>query len=260
MSNLSRAPLEPDWRRMESCWPSPPKSASLGNDEVHVWLAFLRRLLPRIDSFLPLLSADEIERAGRFHIQKHRNDYILARGLLRKVLNRYTGIPPGQVRFCYNAYGKPAMVSECGGQFSFNVSHANGAALYAVTMGRRVGVDLEYMRGNLDHEQIAELFFSPRETALLRQLPPRLRQEAFFACWTRKEAYIKARGYGASLDLRSFDVAFVPGHPAALLRTETNPVEASRWSLLELAVPPGYVAALAVEGNVPELKCWQVVE
>jgi len=225
---------------------------------VHVWLAFLDCMTPRLSSFLQILAAAEIEKAGRFRFQKDRNAYIVARGLLRSILGRYTGIAPGQLRFSYNHYGKPALATECGGeQLAFNSSHAHGTALYAVTSGRKVGVDLECMRGDLDHQRLAERFFSPREVSMLGLLPSDLRQEAFFACWTRKEAYIKAKGEGLSLDLQSFDVVFAPSQPAAVLRIETDPREARRWWLTELHAPPGYVAALAVEGKACKVKYWQ---
>jgi phosphopantetheine--protein transferase-like protein len=121
--------------------------------------------------------------------------------------------------------------------------------LYAITRGRELGVDLEHFRPALEHERIAERFFSPREVATLRTLPVESRQEAFFACWTRKEAYLKAKGEGLMRGLEQFTVSLVPGEPAALLSTEGDPQEAVRWSLRELSPRSEYVAALAVEGH-----------
>jgi 4'-phosphopantetheinyl transferase len=120
-----------------------------------------------------------------------------------------------------------------------------------------VGIDLEYIRSDLAVEQIAERFFSRREIATLRALPIDLRTYAFFLCWTRKEAYIKARGEGLSLPLDQFDVSLIPGEPAALLNTQRDLYEVSRWSLQELTPAPGYAAALAVEGHGWHLACWQ---
>jgi 4'-phosphopantetheinyl transferase len=130
-------------------------------------------------------------------------------------------------------------------------------ALYAVARGREVGIDLEFIRRDLEVEQIAERFFSRRETATLRALPTDLRKYAFFLCWTRKEAYIKARGEGLSLPLDQFDVSLIPGEPAALLSAQPDSDEALRWSLQELTLASGYVAALAVEGRGWSLSCWQ---
>jgi 4'-phosphopantetheinyl transferase len=129
-------------------------------------------------------------------------------------------------------------------------------ALYAVTRAREVGIDVELIRSDLKIEQIAERFFSHHEIATLRALPTELRQSAFFRCWTRKEAYIKATGKGLSLPLDQFEVSLTPGEPAALLSTQPDPNEAQRWSLRELTPAPGYAAALAVEGHGWCLACW----
>jgi 4'-phosphopantetheinyl transferase len=119
-----------------------------------------------------------------------------------------------------------------------------------------VGVDVERIRPKVAQEKIAERFFSPREVTLLRALPAPLQATAFFACWTRKEAYIKATGEGLTLPLDQFDVSLVPGEPAALLRTAWDPQEAARWALQDLAPAPGYRAAVAVAGHDWRLTCW----
>jgi 4'-phosphopantetheinyl transferase len=236
-------------------WLSRPMYLSLGQDEVHVWLAFLDCMIPHLASLLQILAADEVAKAGRFHFQKDKHEYILSRGLLRNILSCYTGIPPGQLRFRYNSCGKPALTSECGGEhLEFNLSHAHGACLYAVTTGKKVGVDLEYMREDVDYPQLAERFFSPREASILALLPSDLRQKAFFTCWTRKEAYIKATGRGLSLDLQSFDVVAAHDQPAKPLQIESDSREACCWSLVDLDTAPGYVAALAIEGKACEVK------
>ncbi len=239
-------------------WYPPPKVLMLGDDEVHVWRASLSLTAPRVQSLQQTLAADERERAERFHFQKGREHFIVARGLLRAILGRYLDMQPCKLRFCYNPNGKPTLVRESGGDvLRFNVSHSHGLALYAVTGGREIGVDLEWLRPDLAHEQIAERFFSPHEVAVLSTLPRNMKPEAFFNCWTRKEAYVKAKGKGLTLPLDQFDVSLVPGEPAALLSTKWNPQEAFRWSLQQLIPGPGYVAALAVEGNHWQLKCLQ---
>lgn len=262
MTDQSRAPLVAGRRLVDApacssrvhSWLFRPKYLSLGSDEVHVWLAFLDRMIPHLGSLLQTLADEEIEKAGRFHFQKDRDEYVLARGLLRNILSSYTGILPGQLRFRCNRYGKPALTKQCGGRnLEFNLSHAHGAVLYAVTCGRKVGVDLEYVRGDLDYRQLAKRFFSPHEASVLGLLPSDLRQKAFFTCWTRKEAYVKAKGTGVSLDLQSFDVVPTHGQPAPRLRIETDPEEAQRWSLTDLDAPAGYVAALAIEGRACQI-------
>jgi 4'-phosphopantetheinyl transferase len=238
-------------------WDWPPRELALGDDEVHVWRAWLDQPASRLPTLLDTLTLDERARAARFHFQRDRARFIVARGVLRVVLGRYLEIAPNRLRFCYSPYGKPALAEEFGGdELRFNLSHSDGLALYALTRGRELGIDLERIRSDLADEQIAERFFSPREVATLRTLPPDLRVEAFFNCWTRKEAYIKAIGEGLSHPLDQFDVSLIPGGPALLLCTRPDPQEASRWSLQELPLGAGYVAALAVEGHGWRSKCW----
>jgi 4'-phosphopantetheinyl transferase len=234
------------------------RKLSLADDEVHVWRVSLDLDTPRVQSLQRTLASDEQARADRFHFQRDRDRFIVARGLLRVVLARYLGTNPGQLRFCYSSYGKPSLVSRDGQDaLSFNVSHSQELGLYAITRNRKIGVDLEYIRTDFACEQIAKRFFSSRENATLRSLTPRLKHQAFFTCWTRKEAYIKARGEGLSLPLDQFDVSMIPGEPALLVNTRGDPQEANHWSLRELEPGPGYVAALAVEGQGWQLRFWQ---
>jgi 4'-phosphopantetheinyl transferase len=178
--------------------------------------------------------------------------------VLRAILGRTLNRAPESLSFCYGSHGKPALAGESdGATIRFNVSHSHGIALYAVTRGRELGVDLEHIRFDLEVAEIAERFFSRREIAMLRTLPTELQCQAFFHCWTRKEAYIKARGEGLSLPLDQFDVSLIPGEPAALLGTQPDPSEASRWSVQELFPAPGYAAALAVRAHGLRLTCWQ---
>ena len=165
------------------------------------------------------------------------------------------------MRFVYGPHGKPELASD-GGEtgLRFNVSHSHGLALYAITRHREIGVDVERIRPEVASETIAEHFFSPREVAVLRALPATLQATAFFACWTRKEAYIKARGDGLSLPLDQFAVSLAPGEPAALLYTAWDAQEAARWALHDLASGPGYRAAVAVTGHDWQLTCWEGVE
>lgn len=206
---------------------------------------------------LHLLSADERERAERFHFRRDRDHFIAARGLLRLLLSRYLGLPPQQLSFSYSPYGKPSLAAERDrARLRFNVSHSQGIALYAFTLEREIGVDVEYIRQDVVGESVAEHFFSAQEVASLRSLPAEVQPQAFFNCWTRKEAFIKARGEGLSFPLDQFDVSLVPGEPAALISTRNDLLEASRWSLQTLPVEEGYVAALAVEGYNWRLECW----
>lgn len=241
----------------DTSWTSPPKDLILGDDEVHVWRAVLDVQASRVQSLRRTLTADERARAERFHFQKDSEQFIVARGLLRTILARYLDVDPRQLRFAYSSYGKPSLAGEFNADaLCFNLSHADGLALYAVTRGRQLGIDTERVRADLVDDQVAERFFSTQEVAALRALPGNMQSLAFFNCWTRKEAYIKARGEGLSLPLDQFDVSLAPGTPVALLRTYGDHREASRWSLRELALETGSVAALAVEGHGWRLKCY----
>jgi 4'-phosphopantetheinyl transferase len=240
-------------------WARPPfQTLLLGKSDIHVWRAALDLSPLRVQGLRQILTSDEQGRAERFCFQKDREHFIVARVLLRSILALYLDIEPGQLRFCYNPYGKPALSTQSGGQdLQFNLSHSHGLALFAVGRHREVGIDIERIVPDLAGEQIAERFFSPGEVARLRALSKELQLAAFFSCWTRKEAYIKARGEGLSLALNQFEVSLAPGEPAALLRIDGNPQEAARWWLQDLNPGFGYAAALAAEGPKGRLKCWQ---
>jgi 4'-phosphopantetheinyl transferase len=239
-------------------WSSPPRDLTLESDEVHVWRAASDSTGLCLEDLRQTLSADERARAERFSFRLNRDRFIIRRGLLRAILGRYLAMDPGRLQFNRGAHGKPALAPQDSGmQLRFNVSRSAGLILYAVARGREIGVDLEQIQPAIARECIPEHFFSPREVAALRALPVDAQPEAFFTCWTRKEAYVKARGAGLALRLDGFDVSLVPGEPAALLRTAGDAQEASRWSLQALAPGRGYVGALAVEGHARQLSCWQ---
>ena len=239
-------------------WRHPRRDLTLSSAEVHVWRACLDRDASCVAQLQPTLSADESQRAARFHFPRDRRRFTVARGVLRNILGRYLGIPPSELGFRYSAYGKPALAGgfDAAG-VRFNISHSHEMALFAVTCHREIGVDIEYLGREIRGEEIAEHFFSAHERARLGALPAAAKHEAFFNCWTRKEAYIKAHGEGLSLPLDQFDVSLAPGEPVALLATRSDPREALRWSLRALTPGPGYVAALAVEGQEFQLSCWQ---
>lgn len=174
---------------------------------------------------------------------------------MREILSRYTGIAAKDLRFSYGPKGKPEFaggLEESG--IKFNLSHSSEFALLAVTQGLTVGVDLEWIKPDFATDDIAERFFSATEVQTLQSLPAAHQAEAFFSCWTRKEAYIKALGEGLSVPLESFAVAFAPGVPAALLHVRVDPTEVERWSMYNIEVSEGYKAAVVVEGKNHRLK------
>jgi len=224
-----------------------PRSFLITESGIHVWFAQLELPDDALSRLRSLLSGDEIERACRLRFPHARRRFIASRGILRDLLGRYLGIEPVGLRFVYNHHGKPALDGALVQGLSFNVAHAGNVAFYGIASGRLIGIDVERLRTDLPLN-LAEHFFSERERQSLRSVPASLRTVAFFNCWTRKEAYIKARGLGLSLPLRDFDVTLKPGEPVALLEVRGDSAGSGVWSLRALPAPLGYVAALAVEG------------
>ena len=186
-------------------WQEPPANLALGADEVHVWRASLNQPHLTLQYLNGLLASEERERAARFHFERHRSHFIASRGLLRVILGRYLNLAPERLQFKYSPYGKPFLRDDCGGEWlRFNVSHSGELALYAFSRGRELGIDIEEIRTNIEHQQIASHFFSKQEVDALQALPAHLQEEAFFLCWTRKEAYIKGIGEGAFVPSAQF--------------------------------------------------------
>lgn len=237
-------------------WNFPTADYCLLPDEVHVWRALLDQPRSSLAAFSEVLSADERARAERFYFDADRRRAIIGRGLSRLLLGHYLGRPAHQIEFKYNAFGKPAL-ADANCPVQFNVSHSGDVILVATAIDRVLGVDVERIKQDMANAEIAARYFSPCECRTLLALPPEIRGEAFFACWTRKEAYLKARGDGLSLPLDRFDVAFAPAEPPRLLATRHDPAEASRYTLCALDAGPDYAAALAVEGSNWRLACWE---
>ena len=243
---------------MVSAWDLPPDRLILPNDEVHVWRVQLDLPSTDIQTLLQTLGKDESERVGRYHFERDRQRFIARRGWLRLLLGRYLDRDPVELRFVYNSYGKPALAPVPGASaLNFNLSHSAGLALCAFVREREVGVDIEQVHADFEHEQIAERFFSPYERSVLHSLPPEEKAAAFFACWTRKEAFIKAHGEGLSLPLDQFDVSLAPGEPARLLAGRGGLVILP-WALQDLEIEPSFAAALAVKGYDLKVKRWRV--
>ena len=243
----------------DQLWLPPPDSLILHRGEVHAWCASLEQPDALRERLHSTLAPDEQAKAARFHFAKDRNHYIVARAVLRTLLGGYMKCNPHSLRFSYNTYGKPSLdTAGVDHNIRFNLSHSRGLALYAFTLAREVGIDVEYMKPDIDVEQVARHSFSPNERAVLHALPPEERSQGFYNAWTRKEAYIKARGMGVSLGLDRFDVSLRPGEPAALLQSREDAREPARWQLVALHPGEGYAGALAVEGQNWHLHCFQL--
>jgi 4'-phosphopantetheinyl transferase len=221
---------------------------------VDVWLTDLEPGETVVERYVSILTADERARAGRFHFPHDAAHWIVARGTLRAILSDRLRIEPSDVRFVYGEHGKPELAEPFASSgLRFNLSHSGALALCAVVQHCRVGVDIERLRPMPDLEAIAERTFSPRERETLRRLPPELRHEGFFNCWTRKEAYIKAIGKGLAHPLDRFSVSLAPGAPARLETVDDDPREAEAWTLEAFMPSPGYAAALVVEGRADRI-------
>lgn len=257
----------------QTTWIHPPQNLDLTVDRVDVWRVHLSSTTPNEAT----LSADERQRASRFHFDTDRDRYIVAHASLRDILSRYMQCEPNELVFSVNEYGKPGLSRSSDSakrprgvsrslkpatevattkDVEFNLSHSGDFALVAVTRGRKVGIDVELIREDIELENLARRNFSQRENQELMTLPVEQQTLGFFNCWTRKEAYIKAQGLGLSLPLDSFDVSLAPSEPAILRATRPDAKEASRWSLHSLNVESDYAAALAVEGNDLEIRYW----
>jgi 4'-phosphopantetheinyl transferase len=217
-------------------------------DEIHVWQRKLRDNPHDIQTLAEALAPEELARAERFRFPSNRNEFIVSRGTLRWLLGRYMSCPPKELCFTYSQYGRPELSDSRPGEgVDFNISHSGDVVVLAFARARRIGIDIEKIRTDFSTAEIAERFFSPAEREVLRELPVEQRHTAFFTCWTRKEAFIKALGEGLSHPLDQFDVSLTPGQSAALLATRPDSRDASRWSLCNINVPAGYVGALAAQ-------------
>jgi len=241
-------------------WHYPPQNAKkmiMDRSEVHVWRADLDWNESMLSRMYQTLAGDERARAARFHFQNDRDRFVLRRGLLRAILGLYLDLEPDQLKFLHGPNGKPALARETGGdRLHFNLTHSQGLALFAITYGRELGIDLEHLDPNVALEEIAETFFSSEEVQALHTLPKSERQHGFLVSWTRKEAYLKATGEGLSVPLDEVQVSSGLGYLPKYLRTGQDRNEVSRWSIKALAPGPEYVASLCVEGNDWRLSCW----
>ena len=243
-------PSPPSWR-------TPPERLSLSTNDVHVWRASFHQLDALYESLEEVISVDERAKAKRYRFEDNRRDYILARGFLRFLLGLYTGQTPNELRFLYNPFGKPALAHvKNNRRITFNISHAYGFVVYAFSINRELGIDIERIRPEAAHDGVAERFFSAKEVQMLRTLPLHAQPQGFFNCWTRKEAYIKGKGEGLSIPLNQFDVSLIPGEPATLIESRIYPSDTDTWTLSALHMGTQYAAALAVEGSDWELHCW----
>jgi 4'-phosphopantetheinyl transferase len=211
--------------------------------ELYVWRASLDLSLDVRKHLESTLSPDEKKRAEKFLVPRAREHFVAARGILRELLGAYLEVDADKVALDYAPEGKPKLSTEHNAKISFNVSHSHGVGLFAFARDQEIGVDIEYVKNEFRGMEIASHFFSEEEIAALAKLPPNQTDQAFFGCWTRKEAYVKAHGQGLSIPLRTFTVAFTQS--MQVLRDEAG----ARWSCYALEPAPGFAGAVVAKGE-----------
>jgi 4'-phosphopantetheinyl transferase len=228
----------------DSNWSAAPAEPKLTDDDIHVWRAFLDRARASAAHLEATLAEDELSRASRFVFERDRRHFVAARSILRSILSRYLQRPAASIVFSYTPEGKPRLHPEDADfPIRFNLSHSNGLAVCAVSRDREIGIDVEKIRSGFRGDAIAQRFFSSKEITELRSLPPEQRDEGFFLCWTRKEAYVKAQGAGLSIPLHTFDVSLTPGMPERLAS-----VDSDRWTLRSFLPADLFAGAVVAEG------------
>jgi 4'-phosphopantetheinyl transferase len=232
-----------------------PRELSPG--ELHIWHGSLHLSSTVVSSLEPLLSADERVRAQKFLAPHARDSFVAARGILRRLLSAYTGIDAADLALSTGADGKPRLASRNPQSICFNLSHSHHMGLLAFARAHEVGVDIEHIRPDFDGPEIARQFFSPQEFAELSNLPEHARSSAFFRCWTRKEAYVKARGAGMGIPLDTFTVRFTSDREQ-LLRDEAG----APWTCYNLDFSEDFAAAVVAAGENWKLaRCqWEASE
>jgi 4'-phosphopantetheinyl transferase len=232
-------------------WLTAATVPALAESELQVWRASLDLPSAVSQRVAKTLDVQEKKRAERFLVPQARDSFVAARGILRELLGTYLGLDATKITLSYGPQGKPFLSPVHNSRICFSVSHSHGMALFVFASGHEVGVDIERVEPKLKGTEIATHFFSEEETAGLAKLPPKLAEKAFFGCWTRKEAYVKARGQGLSIPLRSFTVSFAEREQ--LVRDETG----APWSCYALEPAEGFMGAVVAAGENWRLKCWE---
>ena len=259
ISLFQPATSSPTTAAPQQTWKSGPPAPVIWQNEVHVWRARLD--VPWSWTLDEALCLDDRTRADRFKFESDRRRFCVARASLRLILSRYLKSKPGRLQFETGEFGKPFFANEkLSAGLRFNLSHSHQLALIAITRDREIGIDLEYMRSDFATDDVANHFFSTAEVQQFREVPAESKTQSFFNCWTRKEAYIKARGEGLYCPLNQFDVSVGPDTPAMLLDSRVDATDVQRWSFHNIAAGDRYAATMAVEANISRLVLWDLNE
>ncbi|NRS19704.1 4'-phosphopantetheinyl transferase superfamily protein [Brevibacillus sp. HB1.4B] len=215
----------------------------LAKGEVHIWLTFVQAWVHSMQELEGDLSAEELDKRARFHFHADRERYVVAHGLLRRMIGRYQGIFPRAVQWEYNSNGKPFL---CGPNndsepLFFNLSHSHELVAVAFSRDRLLGVDVEHLRHIPEMKQLMS-YFHPVEREGILRLPSDERQQAFFDCWTRKEAFVKATGEGLSRPLDSFFMEKLDGS----FTVNGDGIRSGEWKIHGFTPGRGYAGAVAI--------------
>lgn len=228
----------------------------INSNEVHVWRVLLDVTTVEFEMLLSFLSIDELARAERFHFEKDQKRFIVARGVLRKMLGSYLNMHPGEICFEYSSHGKPMLAHNRGdNSICFNLSHSGTFALYAVGLRKKIGIDIESIRDDVSVEQVTRQFFSQNEINSLEKIDIDKRSGLFFQYWTRKEAFLKASGEGISFPMEQCDVSLINGKVLSPVTVQDKNSETSSLYVQDLFPGNGYAAAIAIEGEESNILC-----
>lgn len=234
--------------------PSPGALALPAADEVHVWTCFVSALAGQRLSLGGLLTREETEKTGRFVRADDATRHVVAHGVLRRLLAGYLGVEPAAVALTAGPFGKPALAGAAGSTgLAFNLAHSGDVVAYAVARAPAVGIDVEADRPEIDVTALAATCFSPVERARLAAMAEEERRDAFFRGWTRKEAYLKARGVGLGYPLDQFTVTLDRADRPALEWVADDASAPRRWAMADFSPAPGYAGAVVIEGRIAHL-------
>jgi 4'-phosphopantetheinyl transferase len=239
-------------------WDRPPADLELGVEYIDVWRSRIDLPRKEVEKYAETLSQQERERAAKFTFPDKYEEYVVSRGLLRKVLAQVLNQSACEFQFDYSASKKPYLSKQYAEKtISFNLSHSHGQVLVAISVDRNIGIDIEKIRPNVEYEKLAKRFFSAAEHTALMLLPIGERVVAFFATWTRKEAFVKAEGKGIAFGLSEFDVNIGPRESPVMLATRWNPDDVSIWSMANIECEENYFATIVADGGDFQLRFWQ---
>lgn len=244
---------------MSTSWLEPPENLNLTSGHIDIWRTSLDISTVKVKGYYELLDSEEKTRVNNYKSSKRSNEFIITRGVLRKTIADLFKVPPSSFQFKYTDKDKPFLKTDIlGVPLSFNISHSSDHALIAMGFERKLGVDIERIRNNVDFKKLARRFFSKQESEALENYPDTSIPSAFFSCWSRKEAFVKALGDGISFGLSEFTVSIHPEQSEIKLETHYDPLATDDWCINNIPAGNEYAAAICSNRPNYEIRLWQV--